>query len=576
MQHNVSTLALLEMPLTFTQNELLTPEEFADRARRRGLSIQVAQLLELHRRGLFVPFLQLRRRGSSATTVPVAAVAAGRYSQIRSSLAMVIEGAQIGCIRDPATSQFRSWAEGLRLRIATGHLARYPMAFYSPYQLLGVRALKSLCREMSLVRGTGNDLVFHLNRVRPEDVAILSAGRNLAVLLSALDVHYLPYIKRVIQYSRSWEEEDRNFSVADRLRLFGLSAEQLARVANSLLAHAHGIDTLGDWYELVKQANPETWDELRGDTLAAMDCRVAAEILLRALDDLGRRDLSTPPPPSGRMVRATLDDRLHPDRGQLDEELTTRGLSPQPSLLLALEGKTEMLLMPRVLRELYGGDVPPTLVDFVHMDTVDRDLDLLVRHVLGLRLGRDVGNAVLLTRPATRLLIAVDPEKRYRTPQLQERERDKLARRLFETLPPTMRTPAARQGTDTIVGVTTWGTQPWEFANFTDRELALGILACVALPSGTSNSALLDNIATERARTSAALNRVANIDNVVAGWPSVARKVDLAEALWPTLRRKVRRTATPGRRRVPAARVGEHALQLALATHRRSAALRIR
>ena len=62
-------------------------------------------------------------------------------------------------------------------------------------------------------------------------------------------------------------------------------------MANSLLTHAHGIDTLGDWYDLVKQANPETWDELKGDTLAAMDCRVAAEVLLRALDDLGRRDL---------------------------------------------------------------------------------------------------------------------------------------------------------------------------------------------------------------------------------------------------------------------------------------------
>ena len=61
VRHNVSTLDLLAMPLTFTQNELLTPEEFADRARRRGLSIHVAQLLELHRRRLFVPFLQLRR-----------------------------------------------------------------------------------------------------------------------------------------------------------------------------------------------------------------------------------------------------------------------------------------------------------------------------------------------------------------------------------------------------------------------------------------------------------------------------------------------------------------------------------
>jgi hypothetical protein len=33
--------------------------------------------------------------------------------------------------------------------------------------------------------------------------------------------------------------------------------------------------------------------------------------------------------------------------------------------------------------------------------------------------------------------------------------------------------PAARAEIDTIVGVTTWGTQRWEFANFTDGELVI-------------------------------------------------------------------------------------------------------
>lgn len=387
---------------------------------------------------------------------------------------------------------------------------------------------------------------------------------------------YLPAIKLVIHHATVWEQEDPNFTVASRLGAFGLGAEQLAAVAERLLSNAHSTDPTGAWYQLIRQAHPDTWDELGGDALLAMDYRTAAEILLRAVDDLGRRDLSAPPPVVGRMVRATLDDRLQPDRASLDEALTSRGLSPQPSLLLALEGKTEMLLMPRVLRELYGGEVPPTLVEFVHMDTVDRDLDLLVRHALSPRFGRDLGDAVLLTRPPTRILIAVDPEKKYRTPPLQEKERAKLARRLFETLPDAMRTPAARAEIDSVVHVTTWGTQPWEFANFTDRELALGILDCVSAPSGTTTSTLGSLIAAERARTSPARNRVANIENVTASWPRKATKVALVEALWPTLRKKIRRRPASGEYRVPAARVGVRALQLALTTHRGSVVLRVR
>ena len=53
---------------------------------------------------------------------------------------------------------------------------------------------------------------------------------------------------------------------------------------------------LGQFYELIRQAHPSTWAGLRGDALLAMDYRIAAEILLRALDDLGRSDLSTRPP----------------------------------------------------------------------------------------------------------------------------------------------------------------------------------------------------------------------------------------------------------------------------------------
>jgi hypothetical protein len=89
-----------------------------------------------------------------------------------------------------------------------------------------------------------------------------------------------------------------------------------------------------------------------------------------------------------------------------------------------------MLLMPRVLAEIYGKAVPSTLIELVNMKTVDQKLDLFVRHVAGPRLGDNLtGDAVLLTRPPSRILVAVDPERKY-ADRASVRGREMLVRRL--------------------------------------------------------------------------------------------------------------------------------------------------
>lgn len=106
----------------------------------------------------------------------------------------------------------------------------------------------------------------------------------------------------------------------------------------------------------------------------AIEYRIAAEVLLRALDDLGQTDLSMPPPRNGRMYATTLDDRLVAEPERLEDLLADHGLSPRPFVLLVLEGDTEMMLMPRVLDEICGKPVPPTIIELVDMKTIDRDL----------------------------------------------------------------------------------------------------------------------------------------------------------------------------------------------------------
>ncbi len=229
--------------------------------------------------------------------------------------------------------------------------------------------------------------------------------------------------------------------------------------------------------------------------------------------------------------------------------------------------------MPRVLAELYGEPVPSTLIECVNMKTIDRDLDLLVRHEARPRLGQDVGEGVLLERPPTRVLVAVDREKRFATKAEQRQIRELLVRRLHESLPVALRSAESRRELDTLVEVTDWGPLPWEFANFTDTQLADAIATTVPVPQGLSRRDLIAAVKRERA----VRGRSPNVERVCAAWPLKFRKVSLAEALWPCLQAKIVRAAKRGTfHRLPVTRVATRALTTALTSHRRSVWLRVR
>lgn len=572
LNHSVSTLDLLGLPLSFTQMGLLTTGDFIKQARERDVFLLPEHLVELHRARALVPFLRILRSPRALIPVPVAAAASDGYRQYRSPLARVIEAAQVGRLSDPGRVPFRAWGRGEPLRTGGG-IRHYPSVFYSPYQLLVLEAVKALASHMHPSRSAGGGLRFTLDPLVREDIVALDACRRLAVLLSALDMHYLPDIRLTIHHADVWEQEDRSFDVAQRLALFGISPEALASTAKNLLFRASVIDPLGRWYDVVRHAHPDTWSHLRGAALLAMDYRMASELLLSALDDLGRTDLSTAPARAGRMIRAELDDRLRAPPDLLEQALTDRGLSPQPALLLVLEGDTEALLMPRVLEELYGAAVPSTLIQCVNMQTIDRDLDLLVRHQAGPRLGKDVGDGVLLARPPTHILVAVDREKRFKTKKQQQEFRDVLVGRLHESLPPALRTEESRRELGTLVEITDWGRLPWEFANFTDVQLAEAIIDTVPLPVSRTRDDVIAALRSERA----AQGRSPDVRRISAGWARKIRKPVLAEALWPRLQGKVARAAKSGSlERLPAARVALRALTTATSARRRSVYLRVR
>ena len=124
--------------------------------------------------------------------------------------------------------------------------------------------------------------------------------------------------------------------------------------------------------------------------------------------------------------------------------------------------------------------------------------------------------------------------------------------------------------------VTAWGTVPWEFANFTDAELAGR--SPNAPPSAWHDPAGPCSGAEGRAGDPEDKpERSPNVEAICRTWPDRFRKLELAEELWPCLKVKVNREVASGERlRVPAARVGVRALQMATESARRNVALRVR
>jgi len=68
-----------------------------------------------------------------------------------------------------------------------------------------------------------------------------------------------------------------------------------------------------------------------------------------------------------------------------------------------------------------------------------------------------------------------------------------------------------------------------------------------------------------------------NVEAICRSWPGKFDKMQLADVLWPVLQAKVQRDLASGKRlRVPAARVADRALRMALEVSGRNIALRLR
>lgn len=333
----------------------------------------------------------------------------------------------------------------------------------------------------------------------------------------------------------------------------------------NLRISASFCDDTGEFYDLICRASADAWKSLRGDAAVALDLRLAADILTRFADDLN---------PGNDYAGAYYEPLSHqglcarPE--SLDAVLTHLRVSPFPALVIGLEGATEYKLVPRVLETL------GIRSDHNRIRTVDgggtfSNLSLLARYAVEPVLGRDLGDHVVLDRPLTRFLVMTDAENKYRTPADRRYHRKLLLDSLTKNVPPDLRPNYyinTRRGR--IVDIVTWGKLPFEFAHFTDRQLAKAMIQIAKMPHPQGRSRLIQNLNIQRTR-----DPEPNVEKVF--WRgSGLKKVTLAEALWPVLERKITRAIQRGTSGPPVMRACVRAYEMLAVSENVPIALRRR
>jgi len=177
-------------------------------------------------------------------------------------------------------------------------------------------------------------------------------------------------------------------------------------------------------------------------------------------------------------------------------------------------------------------------------------LELLAAYVAVPSFGRELEEAVLLDTPPTHFMAVFDPDQGFDTSERRERHRRRWVAQIVGRLPEGFRSEAIQREVDRMVSINTWdGSQVFEFANFTDGEIATAVNRLYRIRGGQGRVVKAEDVR--------ALRPTKDVGRLWREWPArKPSKADLAEALWPALQRRIRRSGRLGRlEEVPVARV---------------------
>jgi hypothetical protein len=310
-----------------------------------------------------------------------------------------------------------------------------------------------------------------------------------------------------------------------------------------------------------------------------MDYRIAAEILLLFYNDLVKAGVAEPIEESPRYWRGPFDGRLESDHSELESTLMDFGISPHPSLILVLEGDTEMLLVPRVMELL---NVRPSRehISLYNSKGIDKKLESLARYNVTPLLGEAIDKGFILSRPPDYFLRVVDPESRLNTPEEREGYRNKVTEYIWDGLEENNRAQISKSEIDHLIMIETWNEngESFEFAHFTDREIADAILSSYKRDNDLSDEELAARAPSPSQLEQNVRRRRENRQNLKGLWErwegKKPSKTRIAEELWPILKRLIEKEmASPNLREIPVVRVALRAVEMAGRMHRRSVML---
>lgn len=412
---------------------------------------------------------------------------------------------------------------------------------YSRFQLLALPELESVLSDRRYVRRHGKT-VTRLPEPHQLVVERCAKLRRIALALIALEARYMPKldperIQLTNTNQQEWEHYRATFDPVGISRQLDYSSEQARADAEWLLLRAHNVDPLGSsWSQLMRRAPRKAWKDLKGVSLIAMGYREAAELLLLFYEDLAAKGEAEPLPSIPYPNWHPLHERLSHRRDTLDQNLMSLGISPHPRVVLAIEGDTEQVHVPLVWQTLGYPDAPE-LMRVLKLGTVDRDLEKVAALAAAPLVGGKIDGTDdwWLIKPPTRLMVAVDPEGRYfGTPQKVVATQAKLIEEIKAVLRAQGVTNPKPTEIDELVQIRTWSESCYEFAHFSDDELADGIMAIHTTINGLRRDQLTSRLALERGRGK-------DIRAVWSLWDYKPSKVDLAHMLWPKLEEKIRR-----------------------------------
>jgi hypothetical protein len=528
-----SSLAIrvASMPWVFSQQHPLDTAEFIREADKRGMRLDAPALRELYRVGLLIPFVTVtsrRVREPAPVDLPEPVRAVTYVAALRAAR-------DTGRLRDLATESYRPRVRFDNARISdprgwwNGHL-------YSWHQLLALPLVESSLIHARCYR-RGKRLYPRLKEPWQPTKDEAERIRRVAVVLTALEARYLPNLdSEWLRFSNTTEDEWRQYRDAFDpeavLVTLGYSPEQIRDDAERLLFKVQALDPVGHrWSYLMRRAPSEAWKDLTGPVRMAMDHRISAEILLRFYEDLAHRGAAEPLPVIPRNASHHLHERLSYRRRTLDQDLVGLGISPHPRVVLVVEGETEEYIAPRVWRALQLPNAPE-LMRIITLRGVGERIVKVGAFAAAPLVGELQGEYYELIKPPTKLMVAVDPDKPYDTPQAVADRRAEVLDEINLVLK-AQGAVADPDDLERLVEIRTWPESCFEFEHFTDEELADAILEVYRGYGAPDRAGLIKALNVHRRARQ-------DVGKVWSNWhPPEVSKTALAKKLWPVLEVKI-------------------------------------